>query len=51
MFHSPLREMRFVMRELLPGSGLERTYADRGYSAGLADDVLALGRTASRIRW
>ncbi len=40
MFHSPLREIRFVMRELLDSSGLEQTYAESGYSAELADNVL-----------
>jgi len=40
MFHSPLREIRFVMRELLDSSGLEQTYADSGYSAELADNIL-----------
>ncbi|HTQ35516.1 MAG TPA: acyl-CoA dehydrogenase family protein, partial [Steroidobacteraceae bacterium] len=40
MFHSPLREIRFVMRELLAGAGLEQLYAGSGYSAGLADEVL-----------
>jgi 3-(methylthio)propanoyl-CoA dehydrogenase len=40
MFHSPLRDIRFVMRELLDSSGLEKTYADSGYSAELADNIL-----------
>jgi 3-(methylthio)propanoyl-CoA dehydrogenase len=40
MFHSPLRDIRFVMRELLESSGLEQTYADSGYSSELADNIL-----------
>ena len=40
MFHSPLREIRFVMRELLDSSGLEQNYSDSGYSAELADNIL-----------
>jgi alkylation response protein AidB-like acyl-CoA dehydrogenase len=40
MFRSPLREIRFVMRELLDTSGLEQTYADAGYSSELAENIL-----------
>jgi alkylation response protein AidB-like acyl-CoA dehydrogenase len=40
MFHSPLREIRFVMRELLASQGLEQLYAESGYSAELADNIL-----------
>jgi alkylation response protein AidB-like acyl-CoA dehydrogenase len=40
MFHSPLREIRFVMRELLASQELEQLYADSGYSAELADNIL-----------
>ncbi|MEJ0099105.1 MAG: acyl-CoA dehydrogenase [Pseudomonadota bacterium] len=43
MFRSPLREMRFVMRELLPSAELEQLYAASGYSAELADNVLEEG--------
>ncbi len=40
MYHAPLREIRFVMRELLPSGELEQTYAESGYSAELADNIL-----------
>jgi alkylation response protein AidB-like acyl-CoA dehydrogenase len=43
MFHSPLREIRFVMRELLASQELEQLYADSGYSAELADNILEEG--------
>jgi 3-(methylsulfanyl)propanoyl-CoA dehydrogenase len=40
MYRSPLREIRFVMRELLASDGLEQIYAESGYSADLADNIL-----------
>jgi len=40
MFHSPLREIRFVIHELLASGGLEQTYEDAGYSVELADNIL-----------
>ncbi len=40
MFHSPLREIRFVMRELLASGGLDQLYIESGYSAELADNIL-----------
>ena len=35
MYQAPLREIRFVVRELLAGGGLEQAYADIDYSAEL----------------
>jgi len=50
MFHSPLREIRFVMRELLASAGLDALYADSGYSAELAEGVLEeAGRFAESV--
>jgi len=43
MYHSPLREIRFVMSELLASQELEQLYADSGYSAELADNILEEG--------
>jgi alkylation response protein AidB-like acyl-CoA dehydrogenase len=40
MFHSPLREIRFVMHELLGDSALEQAYADIDYSAELGDNIV-----------
>jgi alkylation response protein AidB-like acyl-CoA dehydrogenase len=40
MYASPLRDIRFVMQELLGGAELEASYADIDYSAELADTVL-----------
>jgi alkylation response protein AidB-like acyl-CoA dehydrogenase len=40
MYESPLREIRFVMQELLGGAELDTSYADIGYSAELADTIL-----------
>jgi acyl-CoA dehydrogenase len=40
MFRSPLREIRFVMRELLASQELDQLYAESGYSAEMADNIL-----------
>jgi alkylation response protein AidB-like acyl-CoA dehydrogenase len=41
MFRAPLRELQFVMHELLPsGSVLDAMYADAGYSRELADNIV-----------
>jgi 3-(methylthio)propanoyl-CoA dehydrogenase len=40
IYHSPLREIRFVMHELLTDQQLESAYADIGYNAELGDNVL-----------
>ncbi len=40
MFQSPLREIRFVMHELLDDSVLAKLYADVDYSAEFADNIV-----------
>jgi acyl-CoA dehydrogenase len=40
MFHSPLREIRFVMHELLGDAALGPAYADIEYSAELGDNIV-----------
>jgi 3-(methylthio)propanoyl-CoA dehydrogenase len=40
MYQAPLREIRFVVQELLAGSELERGYADIGYSVDLGENIL-----------
>ena len=40
MYQAPLREIRFVMHELLGDSALEPLYQDIGYSAELGDNIL-----------
>jgi alkylation response protein AidB-like acyl-CoA dehydrogenase len=41
MFRAPLRELQFVMHELLPSDNvLEAMYADAGYSRELADNIV-----------
>jgi acyl-CoA dehydrogenase len=40
MFHAPLREIRFVMHELLGAGQLDAQYADVDYSAELGDNIL-----------
>jgi 3-(methylthio)propanoyl-CoA dehydrogenase len=43
MFQSPLREIRFVMHELLDDGMLEKLYADVDYSAEFADSIVEEG--------
>jgi acyl-CoA dehydrogenase len=43
MFNSPLREIRFVMHELLDDSVLAELYADVDYSAEFADNIVEEG--------
>jgi 3-(methylthio)propanoyl-CoA dehydrogenase len=43
MFQSPLREIRFVMHELLDDSVLAKLYADVDYSAEFADNIVEEG--------
>jgi acyl-CoA dehydrogenase len=40
MYHAPLREIRFVIRELLASGGLDQAYADIDYSAELGENVI-----------
>jgi 3-(methylthio)propanoyl-CoA dehydrogenase len=40
MYQSPLREIRFVMRELLGDAELAESYQDIGYSDELADSIV-----------
>jgi acyl-CoA dehydrogenase len=40
MYHAPLREIRFVMQELLGASQLDAQYADVDYSAELGDNII-----------
>ncbi|MET0279560.1 MAG: acyl-CoA dehydrogenase [Steroidobacteraceae bacterium] len=40
MFRAPLREIRFVMQELLGSQALEAGYADIDYSAELGDNIV-----------
>jgi len=40
MFQSPLREIRFVMHELLDDSVLEKLYAEVEYSPDFADNIV-----------
>jgi 3-(methylthio)propanoyl-CoA dehydrogenase len=40
MYQAPLREIRFVMQELLGGSELTQGYVDIGYSAELGSSIL-----------
>ncbi len=39
MYQSPLREIRFVMHELLADGQLDQGYSDIGYSAELGDNI------------
>ncbi|MEO6081310.1 MAG: acyl-CoA dehydrogenase [Steroidobacteraceae bacterium] len=39
MYQSPLREIRFVMHELLDDGALTQSYEDIGYNAELADNI------------
>jgi 3-(methylthio)propanoyl-CoA dehydrogenase len=43
MFQSPLREIRFVMHELLDDSVLAKLYSDVDYSADFADNIVEEG--------
>jgi acyl-CoA dehydrogenase len=40
MYHSPLKDMRFVMHEVLGDAALQQWYGDVDYSGELADSVL-----------
>ena len=40
MYRAPLREIRFVMHELLGDDALVKAYADIDYSAELADNIV-----------
>jgi 3-(methylthio)propanoyl-CoA dehydrogenase len=40
MYHAPLREISFVLHELLDDQPLSELYADAGYSAEIADNIL-----------
>ncbi len=40
MYHAPLREISFVLHELLDDHPLSELYADAGYSAEIADNIL-----------
>jgi 3-(methylthio)propanoyl-CoA dehydrogenase len=40
MYHAPLREISFVLHELLGDRSLAELYADAGYSAEIADNIL-----------
>jgi acyl-CoA dehydrogenase len=40
MYHSPLREIRFVMHELLGDAVLEGSYADIDYSSEISDSIV-----------
>jgi alkylation response protein AidB-like acyl-CoA dehydrogenase len=40
MYHAPLREISFVLHELLDDRSLSELYADAGYSAEIADNIL-----------
>ncbi len=40
MYHAPLKDMRFVMHEVLGDGALQQWYADVDYSGELADSVL-----------
>ncbi len=40
MYQAPLREIRFVMHELLDDGQLDRLYEDAGYSAEIADNIV-----------